>query len=399
MPKTLPFLGLIGSGLVGREPYDRRSFSGISYYFFSECKKQGLLGDAIGCEVEGFQKYLLLANSFHPSKPKWRMRFYQSKKYRDALTDALSRKIPINASSNSFLQIGCMFDAPSLKASSGYCVSYNDGNIAMRLRTAYGSKDINSKLAQEAIAFERSVSQRLDRIFVMGEFLAESFINDYDVDPSRIINIGHGANLDTTPEDNPSKNYSTPEILFIGVDFERKGGPQLLLAMNQLIKVMPHAKLHIVGPLHAPPSNIPLNGVVWHGFLRKEAPEEARKLNHLFEQCNIFILPSLYEPFGISVAEAMLHAMAPIVSGDWGLGEKVEPGISGLHVIPGDQSSIYEALLTLCTNSERMRAMGQAARARAIERFTWQSVVKKLCYHMNELQSHQPINTLPLPCA
>ncbi len=385
------FYGLIGSGLVGREPFDRRSFSGISYYFFKECERQGLLEGAVGCELEGWRKWVLMALNFHRQKSLWRMRYYLDTRYRNQLTRVIGSKLPGDMVSRTLLQIGAMFDGPAIRNDGGYRVSYNDGNIAMRLRSPYGSRGFDERRAASALAYERKVARRLDRVFVMGDYLTRSFRDDLGVPEERIVNISHGANLDEIPQIDPAKDYGAAEVLFVAVEFERKGGRTLLPAFQRARKHAPGAVLHVLGPKTTPPSDLPMEGVRWHGFMRKEVPEEAAVIEDLFRRSSVFVLPSLYEPFGISVSEAMLYGIPPIITGDWGVAEKVRPGVSGLHVKPGDEESLAAALTELLTDPGKAESFGKAARQRGVDLFTWPAVVRKLRSELERMRQSPPL--------
>jgi glycosyltransferase involved in cell wall biosynthesis len=388
------FYGLIGSGLVGREPFDRRSFSGISYYFFKECERQGLLLGAAGCELEGWRKWLLLALSYHRQKALWRMRYYLDSRYRDQLTRILAGKIPRGQPIGTLLQIGAMFDGGQLLQKNAYCASYHDGNIAMRLRSPYGARGFDERRAAQALAYERKVAQKMDRVFVMGDYLAKSFEEDLGVSPHRIINISHGANLDEIPTPDPQKNYASLEVLFVAVEFERKGGRVLLPAFQRVREQIPGAVLHVIGTRGEPPADLPLENVKWHGFMRKEVPAEAAVIEDLYRRCSVFVLPSFYEPFGISVSEAMLYGIAPIITGDWGVAEKVVPGVSGLHVKAGDEAGLAAALLELLSDPEKAASFGRAARQRGLDFFTWPAVVKNLGKALAEMHEEPPLSSL-----
>ena len=386
------FYGLIGSGLVGRDPFDRRSFSGISSYFFKECERQGLLLGAAGCELEGWRKWLLLALSYHRQKALWRMRYYLDSRYRDGLTRILARKIPQDQRIGTLLQIGAMFDGGELLQKNAYCTSYHDGNIAMRLRSPYGARGFDERRAAAALAYERKVAQKMDRVFVMGDYLARSFSEDLGVEPRRIINISHGANLDEIPVPDPQKNYASLEVLFVGVEFERKGGRVLLPAFQRVRQKIPDAVLHVIGTRGEPPADLPMENVRWHGFKRKEVPEEAVVIEDLYRRCSVFVLPSFYEPFGISVSEAMLYGIAPIITGDWGVAEKVVPGVSGLHVKAGDEDGLAAALMELLGSPEKAASFGRAARQRGLDHFTWPAVVKNLGHALEEMHAEPPLS-------
>jgi len=387
------FYGLIGSGLVGRDPFDRRSFSGISYYFFNECRRQGLLLGAAGCELEGWRKWLLLALSFHRRKALWRMRYYLDSRYRDQLTRILAARVPQDRRIGTLLQIGAMFDGAGLLQKDAYNTSYHDGNIAMRLRSPYGARGFDERRASRALDYERKVAQKMDRVFVMGDYLARSFEEDLGVPPHRIVNISHGANLDEIPVPDPGKNYAAQEVLFVAVEFERKGGSVLLPAFQRVRQKMPGAVLHVIGVRGDPPPHLPLENVRWHGFKRKEIPEEAAVIEDLYRRCSVFVLPSFYEPFGISVSEAMLYGIAPIITGDWGVAEKVVPGVSGLHVRAGDEDGLAAALDELLSDPAKAEAYGRAARQRGLERFTWPAVVKKLGLALQAMHQEPPLSS------
>lgn len=391
-PGRAQFYGLIGSGLVGRDPFDRRSFSGISYYFFKECQRQGLLQGAAGCELAGWRKWLLLGLNYHKQKPLWRMRYYLDSRYRNGLTRVLAAKLPKNERIHTLLQIGAMFDGSALLQRGAYCTSYHDGNIAMRLKSPYGARGFDERRAQEALTYERKVAARMDRVFVMGDYLADSFHNDLGVERHRIVNISHGANLDEIPEVDPLKNYGSQEILFVAVEFERKGGRVLLPAFKRVREKLPNAVLHVLGTRTAPPVDLPMEGVKWHGFMRKEVAEEAAVIGDLYRRCSVFVLPSFYEPFGISVSEAMLYGIAPVITGDWGVAEKVVPGVSGLHVKAGDEDSLAAALLELLGDRAKAEAYGRAARQRGLDTFTWQSVVRCLGVALEEMRQEPPVS-------
>jgi glycosyltransferase involved in cell wall biosynthesis len=388
------FYGLIGSGLVGRDPFDRRSFSGISYYFFKECERQGLLLGAAGCELEGWRKWLLLALSYHRQKALWRMRYYLDSRYRDQLTHILARKLPTDQNIGTLLQIGAMFDGGQLLQKSAYCTSYHDGNIAMRLRSPYGARGFDERRAAQALAYERKVAQKMDRVFVMGDYLAKSFEEDLGVSPHRIINISHGANLDEIPTPDPQKNYASLEVLFVAVEFERKGGRVLLPAFQRVRQQVPGAVLHVIGTRGEPPADLPLENVRWHGFMRKEVPAEAAVIEDLYRRCSVFVLPSFYEPFGISVSEAMLYGIAPIITGDWGVAEKVVPGVSGLHVKAGDEDGLAAALHELLSDPVKAAAYGKAARRRGLDHFTWPAVVTNLGNALDAMHQEPSLSSL-----
>lgn len=370
--------GFIGSSLIGTEPFNPRSWSGISRFLFRECEDQGMLHGATGGEVSGIKRCLLLARTFHPNREIWRLRYYLSTSYRQALSEVFKPMVSALPEGVDVLQIGGLFNIPSILKRKRRCFSYHDGNMAMRLKNPYASSAVPARLAQAAMAYERELYHQLDRVFTMSEYLRRSFIEDFGMPEDRVMCAGAGVNLETLPPERPDKAYDNGQILFIGVEFARKGGLLLLDAFAKVRQQSPHAKLHVVGPKTPFPAGYPAEGVAWHGNLNKQDAAQAGLLEHLFESSSVFVLPSLYEPFGIAPAEAMMHSLPAVVSGAWALGETVVDGETGVHVVPGDVNSLTQCLKLLLKDPTLCKSLGQAARRIAMGRFTWEKVVTRM---------------------
>ena len=125
-----------------------------------------------------------------------------------------------------------------------------------------------------------------------------------------MVTVGGGINLERIPNYRADKRYDTREVLFIGVEFERKGGPELLRAFRAVSARIPDARLHIVGPRQLSPSYNLGSNVTYHGFLNKHDAAALRTLDDLFGRCCLFAMPSRYEPFGIAPLEAMVHQIS-----------------------------------------------------------------------------------------
>ena len=317
------------------------------------------------------QKRLLLLKNFHPNRAVWRQHFYADPAYRSALTRAAGR---ITTDDTVLLQLGSMFSLPEAHPRSR-CISYHDGNLAERLKSGYNLKGISTRRIDQALRYEETVSQQMTAVFTFSEYLRQSFIRDYHVDAAKVFSVGGGINLQTIPPENSIKDYSAPRLLFIGSEFARKGGPQLLEAFRSVRQQMPAAELHIAGPRKLPETP---PGVVFHGHLTKSDPAQAAQLEALFRQATLFVLPSLYEPFGIAPLEAMLYQLPCIVTGEWALAESVTDGVNGALVSKGSVSALAEALLRLLREPEQLAVMGRKGRERVLAHYTWPRVVAQM---------------------
>ncbi|HMF64346.1 MAG TPA: glycosyltransferase family 4 protein, partial [Edaphobacter sp.] len=227
----------------------------------------------------------------------------------------------------------------------------------------------------QTLRYEEETSQQMVAIFTFSEYLRQSFIRDYHVSPDKVFNVGGAVNLTEIPAPAPDKDYATNRILFIGTEFTRKGGPQLLQALRIVRESIPTAELHIAGPAHL--DNLPA-GVVFHGHLSKADPAQKQKLESLFRDSTLFALPSLYEPFGIAPLEAMLYQLPCVLTNAWALRECVTPGLNGDLAEKGSVEDLAAKITQLLTNPDRLAVMGKQARDLVLTRYTWPAVVNRM---------------------
>jgi len=358
-------------GSTGSDPYSPRTWSGSSQSLLKTMDEASLLDKAIGLKLPHLQNYWLLAKNFTRNRAVWRKHFYFDPAYRNALTRS-AKEIPVT--SPICLQIGSMFSLPTVFPNKK-CISYHDGNLPELLNSGFGMEGVSRKRIDQALRYEEETSQQMAAIFTFSEYLRQSFIRDYHVSPDKVFNVGGAVNLTEIPAPAPDKDYATNRILFIGTEFTRKGGPQLLQALRIVRESIPTAELHIAGPAHL--DNLPA-GVVFHGHLSKADPAQKQKLESLFRDSTLFALPSLYEPFGIAPLEAMLYQLPCVLTNAWALRECVTPGLNGDLAEKGSVEDLAAKITQLLTNPDRLAVMGKQARDLVLTRYTWPAVVNRM---------------------
>jgi glycosyltransferase involved in cell wall biosynthesis len=227
---------------------------------------------------------------------------------------------------------------------------------------------------QRAFEYERRVYERLDLILPRSEWLGRSFIEDFGSHPDKVVAVGAGLNLQTIPEV-PERDFATPRLLFVGKDFKRKGGEQLLAAFARLRQRRPDAELWIVGP-EDPPTTLP--GVRSFGRINRDTPTGDGELLRLYREATVFVMPSIFEPWGSVFLEAMACALPCIGSDCCAMPEIVLQGATGYLAAPGSVDSLDAVLASVVDDPLRARAMGRAGRRRVLDHFTWDHVAGRI---------------------
>ena len=232
----------------------------------------------------------------------------------------------------------------------------------------YPAFDASLLFSREWIDFEREVYRNAARVFIMSSHVGRSIVEHYGVDPHRITCVYAGSNVELTPMLLNNDNYQNQRIVFVGVDWERKGGPLLLAAFQRIRQKLPGAKLTVVGcspQTHAP-------GVEVVG---RVALTEVEK--HLV-QASVFCMPTKVEPFGIAPIEALAHKIPVVASRIGALPDIIQHGKTGILVAPDSIDELADALTELLSNPAKCKAFGELGHRLVRETYTWEAVGVRL---------------------
>ncbi len=175
-------------------------------------------------------------------------------------------------------------------------------------------------------------------------------------------------------------NFKTDFLLLtVGNVTERKGQETVIRALPEVMRTFPNTHYLICGlptlknKLRALAVELEITGHVH--FLGRV---DQAKLVRLTNACDIFVMTSRRtesgdcEGYGIAAVEAALCGKPAIVSSGSGLAEAIVDGETGICVPPDDPSQTARSILDLLQSYEARRAMGAAARERAIRELTWE---------------------------
>lgn len=103
-----------------------------------------------------------------------------------------------------------------------------------------------------------------------------------------------------------------------------------------------------------------------------------RDLHACYQAAILFLHPTLYEGSSLVTLEAMTHALPVVATRVGGLPDKVEAGVSGWLVNPGDVTGLSQTVGNALLQPGRLVAMGRAGRAIVEKKFAWPAVIQQL---------------------
>lgn len=248
-----------------------------------------------------------------------------------------------------------------------------------RQAAAYNHSLDRSALLRKAKRCAVTLTFRLAaRCLAWSDWARSSFVRDYGVPEERTAVVRPGVELDLfSPVADAERAARTGPVrlLFVGGDFERKGGTLLLEALHD--RLGSRCELDVVtrDDVAAAP------GLRVHRGLTPQS-EPLRKL---FREADLFVLPTLADCHSIASIEAMACGL-PVIFTRIGAGpEIVEEGRSGLLIEPGSGRALAAALDALLDDRARLRSMGSRGRVLAEERFDVRHTATGLLRHLQEV--------------
>jgi glycosyltransferase involved in cell wall biosynthesis len=235
---------------------------------------------------------------------------------------------------------------------------YTDFTIMANLYYPQGEERVN--FWKECLSYERETLENATMVFTMSRHVSRSLEEHYMIPKEKIIRVNAGCNVPHLPTADNSR-FKSKRILFIGVDWDRKGGPELVEAFRRLQKRHPTAKLTIVGckpKLSAP-------GVEIVGRISQE------EVCNFLNSSAVFCLPSKREAFGIAYIEAMRTGLPVIALNLGAVPDFIINGENGYMLHPGNIDDLSIRIEELITDPDKCELMGKKGQQIVETEYTW----------------------------
>jgi glycosyltransferase involved in cell wall biosynthesis len=224
------------------------------------------------------------------------------------------------------------------------------------------------------VRMQARVARRLGHLISVSESAAADVRRDFRVPAERITVVNNGVD---------------PELFRPLPDVERRPGRIVTVASSDLpSKGLAHLIEAVAKVRTARPAELVIIGKGGRGPSVKKAIArfglqdavttvgrvETLDMVKLYSEAELAVVPSLYEGFSLPAIEAMSCGLPVVATTGSSLDEVIGTGgEAGELVAPGDAGALAAAIEALLDAPERRARMGTAARARVLERFTWEA--------------------------
>ena len=209
-----------------------------------------------------------------------------------------------------------------------------------------------------------------DRIIAVSQYTKDLVVRLYGADPGKVTPVHNGVDLSKFPGAG-ARDYALRgpgRVLFLSRMSRQKGPLFFLEAARRLLERRPQTRFVMAGKGEMLPECI--HFAVRHGFADRVefmgfVPDA--DLASVYGACDAYVLPSVSEPFGISVLESMGSGLPTIVSRSSGVGEAVH------HVLKAeywDTDEMADCILRLLDSESLRTELGRNGAGEA-RRFTW----------------------------
>jgi len=224
----------------------------------------------------------------------------------------------------------------------------------------------------ESIALEKS-----KLAIYSSEWAAKTAIEHYHAEPSKVKVVPFGANVESNQTFEEIKNLieSKPtnkcNLLFLGVDWHRKGGDVALEVAKRLNQLGLNTELTVVGCRPPVKGTLP-NFVKPLGFISKSTYEGKKKIHQLFADSHFLILPSLADCTPIVFCEANSLGVPCISTQVGGIPTMIKAGVNGnLFKIDGDITEYCDYICRLFLNYKEYKNLALSAFNEYQSRLNW----------------------------
>jgi len=225
---------------------------------------------------------------------------------------------------------------------------------------------------------EAQALSRCSLVILTSQWAARSAHKIYGVPFSKLKVIPRGANQihQFSVADVKSgilrRSHSPCQLLFIGVEWQRKGGDMALKVAQRLNDEGLATELHVVGC--TPPDNIP-DFVKVHGFINRETEAGKAQMNQMFQSAHFLIYPTKADALGMVLSEAASFGVPALASKVGGIPELVRADITGqTFAVDAAPYEYCSFVMSYMSNADRYQSLAYSTFENYKNNMSWPAV-------------------------
>jgi glycosyltransferase involved in cell wall biosynthesis len=353
------------------DPLDKRSWSGTCYYSYQQLKRFG--------EVEVFQyKMPKLLQEWLTTQKSINRRWFKKNtavEFLKAYARYFSRQLTRDLKKRP-VDVLFVSASPQLIAyvKTDIPIVYMTDATFQQLQGYYPNfSNLAAYNVRQGIALDKRAFANSTHCMLASDWNKRSAVNDYGTDPAKISVVPCGANLDSLPSADEEKNPGTGgcRLLFLGVEWIRKGGDIALDCYHILKGKGFHPTLHIIGCV--PPYDLSADkDITIYPFLDKNKAEDFAQLNILLHHTDFLLLPTRAECAGVVFAEASAYGIPSITTDTGGVTSYIKTGINGHALDINADGRLYaERIEAILSNPQQHKQLKLQSRKLYEETLNW----------------------------
>ena len=225
-------------------------------------------------------------------------------------------------------------------------------------------------------------NQHADRVMAVSSFTASVISDKYKIDPAK-IRIVHNAFTVQGGVSKRQRIFKEPTILFVGRITIQKGPDYFLEVARRVLEKEKNVRFVMAGSgdmarkiLHKAASLGLGTKFLFAGFLKRGEVEQ------ILSSADIFIMPSVSEPFGIVPLEAMSYGAVAVISKQSGVAEVIE---NAYKIDFWDINQIVSIILDLLKTPGKLRELSQKG-IEEVAKLQWETAARKVAAVYDELK-------------
>lgn len=235
----------------------------------------------------------------------------------------------------------------------------------------YGHGMLNSiskKALKQRIKREEKIHKKTKGEFYMGQWVVDLMKEHYPQYEEKLIHAGGGFSSEFSINIENEKKDNIKRILFVGIDFKRKGGKLLVDAYKQIRdKYGEKVELIIVGPNIVKKED----GINYVGKINR------KELSNIFQKCDIYCMPSRFEAYGLVFIEALCYGLPIVAYNDFEMKYFVQNEVNGILINDYSADALAIALES-AINSSSLKSNVEKNKKDIIKTYCWNSVAKTI---------------------